>query len=272
MVLRSLRQKWFQYRYRFVPWIVLNLKERTVRSVKKDDTDKIITDEVVHSFLLRFFSVLDEKNNKSDVKDPEVLYRRNLEEMKKDLGFIIERKPSTLPSGGIGVFVTEGKVPANTIVSMYPGVIYQSYDPILLQSIANPFIFRCIDNILIDGSDKKLSRYIYRSCSQRDRHGPYFTCDTSWLTPYPINPLAVGQYVNNQSKRFPSNVTYQEFDIPDNFPFHLLKYIPNIHYGASTHYDEEMTKNRLLRVIVLVSTRQIDAGEELFSTYFTVVR
>merc|ERR1711894_355983 len=122
---------------------------------------------------------------------------------------------------------------------------------------------------MIDGNDKNLSRYIYRSCSQRDRHGPYFTCDATWLAPYPINPLAVGQYVNNQSKRFPANVTYQEFDIPDNFPFHLLKYVPNIHYSPST---EEINKIRLLRVIVLVSTRQINAGEELFSTYFTVVR
>ena len=46
-----------------------------------------------------------------------------------------------------------------------------------------------------------LSSFSYRSCSQRDRIGPYESCDSTWLTPFPVNPLAVGQYVNNQSKR-----------------------------------------------------------------------
>lgn len=91
--------------------------------MKKDDTDKIITDEVVHTFLLKYFSALEEGNKQNGTKDPEVVYRRNLEQMKRDHGFVIERKPSCLPSGGTGVFVTEGKVPANTIVSMYPGKI-----------------------------------------------------------------------------------------------------------------------------------------------------
>ena len=43
-----------------------------------------------------------------------------------------------------------------------PGTIYWPYEPILFQSIGNPFIFRCIDGILIDGNDKGLSKIIYR--------------------------------------------------------------------------------------------------------------
>lgn len=42
--------------------------------------------------------------------------------------------------------------------------------------------------------------YLSRSCSQRDRQGPFNTCDASWLTSFPLNPLALGQYVNNQSR------------------------------------------------------------------------
>ena len=45
----------------------------------------------------------------------------------------------------------------------------------------------------------QLIYYYFSSCCQRDRLGPYFTSDMSWLTPFPVNPLAIGQYVNNQS-------------------------------------------------------------------------
>ena len=44
----------------------------------------------------------------------------------------------------------------------FSGLIYQPFEPILLQSISNPFIFRCIDRLLIDGNDKGLSRFMYR--------------------------------------------------------------------------------------------------------------
>ena len=42
------------------------------------------------------------------------------------------------------------------------GTVYNSYEPIFFQSLANPFIFRCIDGVLIDGKDTGLSRMIYR--------------------------------------------------------------------------------------------------------------
>ena len=40
----------------------------------------------------------------------------------------------------------------------------------------------------------------FRSCHGRDRVGPYSLCDNTWLTDWPINPLSVGQYVNNHNK------------------------------------------------------------------------
>ncbi|XP_034412249.1 SET domain-containing protein 9 isoform X2 [Cyclopterus lumpus] len=146
---------------------------------------------------------------------------------------------------------------------MYPGTVYQAYEPILLQSIKNPFIFRCIDGVLIDGNDKGISKMVFKSCSGRDRMGPFVMSDTSWLTSSPQNPLAVGQYVNNCSDETPANVCYQEYDVPDNFPTQLCQYLPNVNYSHDTQ--------RPLRCVVLVSLRDITAGEELFSNYYTIV-
>lgn len=42
------------------------------------------------------------------------------------------------------------------------GTVYMPYEPIFFQSMANSFVFRCIDGLLIDGKDTGLSRTIYR--------------------------------------------------------------------------------------------------------------
>ncbi|XP_071138833.1 SET domain-containing protein 9-like isoform X1 [Mytilus edulis] len=262
MIFRYLKNKWKNYRYRFTPWIIMNLKERKVRDVQKGQNDKLISDEHVLKFFTNFLSKLE-----NSPTEEETIYNKNLNKMRADLGFVTERKPSVLPNGGIGVFVTHGSVEPGTVVSMYPGLIYSPHEPKLFQSLLNPFIFRCIDGMLVDGNDKNLSKFMYRSCCQRDRIGPYLISDMSWLTPFPVNPLAVGQYVNNQSTEHQANVAYQEFDIPADFPFHLRKFIPNNFYSSS-YENEEI---RQTRVIVLVSLRNIKEGEELFSSYFTVV-
>lgn len=46
--------------------------------------------------------------------------------------------------------------------SVSAGTIYQADEPILFQSIRNPFVFRCIDGVLIDGNDKGLSKLVFR--------------------------------------------------------------------------------------------------------------
>ncbi|KAM3938242.1 SET domain-containing protein 9 isoform 2-T2 [Leptodactylus fuscus] len=144
------------------------------------------------------------------------------------------------------------------------GAVYHNHEPVFFQSIGNPFIFRCIDGILIDGNDKGISKSVYRSCSRRDQLGPLKMCDCTWLTSSPYNPLAVGQYVNNCSNERAANVCYQEFDVPESFPVELRQYIPNICYS----HDVEGP----LRCVVLVALRDIQCGEELFSNYFTVVQ
>lgn len=279
--LTRFQNKWKSYRHRFVPWVVLNLSknEKTLRQVTERSKDKLVPDEKVSQSLLKLFGVLLRShgaNHELRAVQTHFLKQITSEEeqcgdnyvcrhdaMLHSLGFCIDRKPSTLPFAGTGVFVTKGFVPKGAIVAMYPGTVYQVYEPILLQSIRNPFVFRCIDGVLIDGNDKGISKMVFKSCSGRDRIGPFMMSDTSWLTATPQNPLAVGQYVNNCSNERPANVCYQEYDVPDMFPIELRQYLPNVNYCQDTQ--------RLLRCVVLVSLRDITAGEELFSNYYTIV-
>ncbi|XP_020853141.1 SET domain-containing protein 9 isoform X2 [Phascolarctos cinereus] len=229
-LLRVLRQRWHRYKYRFVPWIALNLSQnrRTLRYVPEDSKDKIIPDEDVLGTLLKVFQALFISNFsrqtdillllpeaiKSKYRDLLVTHQRteqpryNTQQQKiykpgevlfNTLGFSISRETSSLISAGKGVFVTKGFVPKGTVVSMYPGTVYQKHEPIFFQSIGNPFIFRCLDGMLIDGNDKGISKVVYRSCNGRDQLGPFKMSDSTWLTSEVQNPLAVGQYVNNCS-------------------------------------------------------------------------
>ncbi|XP_055968102.1 SET domain-containing protein 9 isoform X1 [Sorex fumeus] len=294
-LLRDLRQRWLRYRYRFVPWIALNLSHnpRTLRYVPEDSKDKVISDEDVLGTLLTVFQALfiNDFNKQSDiltrlpesvkskyqdllsVQQPKVKlleYRHQQpntfkpeEILYKTLGFSVALATSSLISAGKGVFVTKGLIPKGAVVSMYPGTVYQKYEPIFFQSIGNPFIFRCLDGVLIDGNDKGISKVVYRSCNGRDQLGPFKMSDSTWLTSEIHNPLAIGQYVNNCSNDRAANVCYQEFDVPAVFPVELKQYLPNIAYSSD--------KQSPLRCVVLVALRDIKQGEELFSNYYTIV-
>lgn len=280
--LKTLVNKWKSYRHRFVPWVALNLSknEKTLRHVRGRSEDKLVPDEEVSLRLLKLFRVLLRSHwaDHGELREAQTHFLKQVtseedqcgehpvsgdDAMLQTLGFCIDRKCSTLPSAGTGVFVTKGFVPKGATVAMYPGTVYQAHEPILLQSIRNPFVFRCIDGVLIDGNDKGISKIVFKSCSGRDRLGPFMMSDTSWLTATPQNPLAVGQYVNNCSNDWPANVCYQEYDVPDKFPIELRQFLPNVNYSLDTQ--------RPLRCVVLVSLRDITAGEELFSNYYTIV-
>ncbi|XP_056444313.1 SET domain-containing protein 9 [Gadus chalcogrammus] len=283
--LTTFQNKWRNYRHRFVPWIALNLRrnEGSLRHVTKSIQDKPIHDEVVSETLLKLFGALLERDGadgKQSLKEtrlrPKVVQTKSNDarEMHEEgrmaesddlifqsMGFCIHRRPSSVPLAGVGVFITKGWVPKGTVVAMYPGTVYEAYEPIFFQSLRNPFVFRCIDGVLVDGNDKGISKLVYKSCSRRDMLGPYRLSDFSWLT-NPKNPLAIGQYVNNCNDS-PANVCYQEYDVPRVFPLELHQYLPNVKYSHETQ--------RPIRCIVLVSLRDISPGEELFSNYYTIV-
>lgn len=88
--------------------------------------------------------------------------------MENLFGYCVARSKSQV--GGTGVFVrctdsNSRKLPCvqrGQIVGLYPGLLYLPQQPILLQSLGNKFIFRCIDGLHIDGNDRRLSKLIYR--------------------------------------------------------------------------------------------------------------
>lgn len=90
-----------------------------------------------------------------------------------------------------------------------------------------------------------------------------------------MNPLNVGQYVNNRSRTQENNVVYQEcrLTLPGQlhassekhaFPIDLLKFLPNV-------WSNPMNNRLGLKVISLVAVRDINKGEEILSSYFTVL-
>ncbi|XP_052776839.1 SET domain-containing protein 9-like [Mya arenaria] len=259
-------KRWSQYKYRFVPWIANNLNENHPRLVPSVLEDKVVSDDVIEHTLLTVFQKF---NSTSSLHRTEQNVR-NVDILFKELGYKTDRRKSCLSDGGRGVFVTDGTVKPGTLVSLYPGLVYQPWEPVFWVSLANPFLFRCADGVHIDGKDTGLSKMMYNSCARRDGVMGELMCDTSWLVEKPVNPLAVGQYVNNQTEEFPANVAYQEFDVPVSFPVHLRKYFPNTEARLQTDMDQQLGQ-MLLRLVVLVSLREVQAGEELFSTYYTIV-
>lgn len=88
--------------------------------------------------------------------------KKSQDAVQKYMGFTLERRPSLLKDGGMGVFVVGGPVPKHSLVAFYPGTVYRPGDSVFLQSIMNKFVLRCVDGTLVDGNDKGLSRLVYR--------------------------------------------------------------------------------------------------------------
>lgn len=279
-MLQKILRSWKHYRYRFVPWLAFNLSDRSTRYVDSASTDKILEDKVITETLIKLFTAFHDNLNTTDLFDypsASYFYNINNDSVYKILGFKTRKIKSEIPEGGEGVGVIEGKVPKGCVVSLYPGAVYQPTDPIFYQSIGNSYIFRCVDGLLIDGCSSGLSKLTYKGCDSLLHGGKDSVrmCDQTWMTDNPANPLAVGQYVNNHTKDFPANVAYQEYDLPADFPLHLRRYIPNVHYIKMSDGSVDIMQvpdDRTIRMVVLVSLRDIYEGEELFSSYFTLVQ
>jgi len=257
-------KKWNTYKYRFVPWIAANVHDKHWTDLR----DQVCAPQELVKSLIELLAKFEDY---SQLKDDLELYARlhfsNQQVLLQTSSFSLCHKKSSLQNAGNGIFIREGRAKKGSLVGIYCGTVYQPYQPILLQSVRNKFIFRCSDGVLVDGNDRSISRIIYKSCCSRDQVGLIRTGDTSWLTPWPVNPLNVGQYVNNGSNKH-ANVCYQEVDIDLNqFPLSLRKFVPNVNYASVAHDGY-----RDLRLVLLVALRDICAGEELLSSYFTLVQ
>ncbi|KDR10407.1 SET domain-containing protein 9-like isoform X2 [Zootermopsis nevadensis] len=262
-MLINMLKKWKGYRHRFVPWIALNLKNRSKRIVEAGQEDKIVCDDVLLSVLLHLLPNLLSTANTS--LSPATVAARNMKVAESVLGFCVRRATSKVPGAGVGVTVARGSVERGSLVALYPGTLYHPHEPILLPSIGNAFVLRCVDGIHVDGSDRRISKMIYKSCVRRDSVWPHQAGDLTWLTEHSAMPLSIGQYVNNHSPGFPANVAYQELNVPLSrvLPEHRC-FLPNVWYSSSCQHDH-------LRLVALVSTAHIEEGDELFSTYYTLI-
>ncbi|KAJ8664162.1 hypothetical protein O0I10_000441 [Lichtheimia ornata] len=184
------------------------------------------------------------------------------ETLEKKLGFSVHTRASTIAGAGQGVFL-RGQCDAGQVVCLYPGTVYQPFEPLLFVSIANSYILKCFDGIFVDGKKTGLSGSVYRSLYHKENWpGAIQTSDATWMEDNELNnPLAIGQIVNNGSKHHLPNVQYHEVDLPPSFPIELRQYIPNIYWSG----HDPLTQNT--RVVALVSTRKIKDNDELFSTY-----
>jgi len=287
---------WRNYRYRFTLWQALNnVRPRAVpessqfgieEGVDGDKPRKARHQNLEMELLQVLKPMMSPIDNLRTPEERMRLYRSvkslsktyakmgefNKDCLAKGSGFRLAVRPSSMgEDAGNGVFVESGgEVSAGQIVALYPGVVYQPYHPVLLQSISNPYIFRCSDGTLIDGKFQGISGSIFNSIHGRDRiNGIDPMCDKSWLLlpRFPeslVNPLNLGQIVNNSNPKagFEANVAYQELTLwIEETPSRILGLIPNANY-------EHMSS---IRCVALVATKNIRAGEEVLATYFTLV-
>ncbi|KAG0725947.1 SET domain-containing protein 9 [Chionoecetes opilio] len=271
-----LKTLWNSYKYRFVPWLTFNLKYRTVRAVEEGggEGDSVVGEAEVVEQLFTVITTLQKACPPLPPRPPPHLLRhyslRNREAMQSSFGYSVRVTPSSVAGLGSGV-VLEGQSGASRgqLMALYPGSLYLPQQPVLLPSLANPFILRCADGVLVDGCPKRLSGAIFRSCCSRDRIGFEEAADSSWLTDWHINPLNVGQYVNNQATGRPSNVAYQEVTLqPREMSWGMRRFFPNL---WCTLPPDTSQGDLPLRLVALIATTDINVGQELYSNYFTLI-
>ena len=153
---------WSEYKYRFLPWIAVNLRKE-LREGRQHEC--VRNDE---HYLGRLQSLLRAFTRPDD--DPWLLYRDtrrrrhlfaslhddNRRVMLREFGFSVRVRASRIAGAGNGVFVDEGRVREGQIVALYPGTQYEPYQPLLLQSIRNKYILRWVNS-----GDRLAFAYIY---------------------------------------------------------------------------------------------------------------
>ena len=83
---------------------------------------------------------------------------------------------------------------------------------------------------------ESFSSIMYKSVHGRERiNGFEPICDISWLQQdyeLHVNPLNIGQIVNNQSSSQKANISYEEFDLSPDSSHKILRLLPNINYES----------------------------------------
>ena len=168
----SLKRIWKNYKFRFTPWIAYNFLDKAERSktstfIEEEKlTENLLT--LLHKFEVVPYKIIFKRSRKRE-KSFAQCHTENKKVLLTQEGFQLDLRSSSIPGAGRGVFVKEGKIKAGQIACLYPGLIYQPHDPILLASVRNAYIFRCADATFIDGKSKGLSAIMYKSVHGRER-------------------------------------------------------------------------------------------------------
>ncbi len=164
---------WSVYKWRFLPWVVAHLPAKSAR-VGSTSGDLLLSACNLRRQILEILTALDaalplesqtaawsklrDSGSGGNAKKEFLRIRRAAIET---FGFCLERRSSVVVDGE-GVFVSDGGVRAGRVVCFYPGTVYLPGEAVLIQSIGNQFIFRCVDGVLIDGNDRRLSKLLFK--------------------------------------------------------------------------------------------------------------
>ncbi len=137
------------------------------------------------------------------------------------------------------------------------------------------------DGKLIDGRDKGMNAAIFSCLATRGGSGSI--CDISWLSsewnsqkpppPTPRNPLAMGHLINHPPRDFPPNAAFHSIDVPRDIMSDpsLRWFLPCLPYVSREQVlemeREGSPQHSTLPALGVVSTRDIEEGEEIFCNY-----
>ena len=135
-------RRWSEYKYRFVPWIAINMRKQLVRK-RGSESEKFLRsfEEYMASLdsLLRQFHRSDSnpwvlyKDTESRTDLFSLLHAKNKSVLEKEWGFGVSVSPSLLPNAGNGVILSRGRARRGQMMALYPGTLYLPHQPILLQ-------------------------------------------------------------------------------------------------------------------------------------------
>lgn len=164
---------------------------------------------------------------------------------------------------GNGVFAEGKTIERGSVVAIYPGTVYMPWEPILLPSICNQYVFRLSDGTFLDGKGTGISRRLFFSSRSLGHLGDLECADHRWLLDghaSTTTAFAVGQMVNNARTEEEANVMYHELQLTDkNFPIDMRQHLPCVLYRPFKPWS--------MRVVLLIATKAISHGNELFSIY-----
>ena len=124
---RRLSRAWSSYKYRFVPWIALNLNEKT--AVKVEQSDIYSQEELVESLVITLSALEQYTSWREDLTLYDSLHAANQVSLLNEVGFSVSRRQSSIPGAGTGVFIQRGAV--------NKGDLNKNYKDLLKRSILN---------------------------------------------------------------------------------------------------------------------------------------